>query len=235
MGDPAVMREPNSVKLKVHLPVGEWVLGARPVEGYGSSRIAWITRIMGHASTVIIVLLLYWLYSSYFTIRQLALHDSLTGLANRRLLYEHMAVSQKTMSRTGKGFTILYIDLDGFKQVNDLYGHKAGDTVLKEVTERITKNIRPWDIPARVGGDEFVILLKDMDDPENIEKKARILEEVIKEPVLISGNNQVAIGASIGMSRFPQNGNDPENLILMADRDMYRVKLAHKELAGNNP
>lgn len=231
MGDPALFDDPDTVTMRVYLPLGQWILGARPLKSYGSSRVAWLVRILGHLSALAIVLLLFWTYYSVSKIRHYALHDSLTEIPNRRLLYEYMEVAKKAMKRTGEGFSIFYMDLDGFKRINDSYGHKAGDIVLKMVAERITSVIRPEDIPARIGGDEFVVLFRGMVDSESIEKKKVVLEKVIGKAIKVSDTTVVSVGASIGVSRYPDDGDTHDSLLFMADRKMYKVKTDRKNRA----
>lgn len=118
---------------------------------------------------------------------------------------------------------MIYIDLDGFKPVNDTYGHDAGDLLLKEIAERLSGIVRESDIVARVGGDEFVIVTGEINFGSGGELIARRIKDIITEPVIIGGNS-VSVGASIGISIFPSNGSDSESLIQKADEAMYRVK-----------
>jgi len=150
-------------------------------------------------------------------------HDSLTGLPNRLLLMDrlHQAMAQST--RTGLLLAICYLDLDGFKPVNDIYGHKAGDAVLVEIAARLRRSVREGDTVARVGGDEFVLLLWGLGGVDECNHTLHRLVSEIDHPICI-GNAEVRITASIGVTVFPLDGNDPALLTAQADSAMYRSK-----------
>ena len=157
----------------------------------------------------------------------LAHHDALTGLANRRLLVDFLDKTIALASRNKNAFAVIFIDLDGFKPVNDTYGHDAGDLLLKEIAQRLSRTVRESDIVARVGGDEFVIVTGEINRDSGAGLIARRIITIITAPVIIEGNS-VSVGASIGISIFPSHGNDSESLIQMADQAMYRVKKTGK-------
>ncbi len=153
--------------------------------------------------------------------RRLATRDELTGLANRRhfyeLAYEHLDVARQK----GRSFTLYYMDLDGFKTVNDTYGHSIGDGVLKMVGQRLFGCLRSSDIVARLGGDEFVAILSDSEDHDFL-KSQQIIDR-IGMPMKI-GELQVCIGISIGAAVYPDNGTTIEAMLLQADRALYQAK-----------
>ncbi len=153
----------------------------------------------------------------------LANHDQLTGLPNRRLFFEIAQVLLKKSQRDHRKFSILFLDLDGFKQVNDEYGHQAGDELLKQLAIRIEKKLRSSDLIARVGGDEFVILLPDISDQQSVETIATTLIAMFQEPFVL-GKVKVNVQASIGISFFPEHNNNINALLDMADSAMYQVK-----------
>jgi diguanylate cyclase (GGDEF)-like protein len=157
-----------------------------------------------------------------------ALHDSLTTLPNRRLFEDRLDQAIKTARRSGGRAALFYLDLDGFKSVNDLYGHEAGDTVLRDVAVRIRGCIRTSDTAARVGGDEFVVVLPDVAGREGARLVSQKIVDAIDQPFMVS-NQECRVGASIGISLFPDDGSDLEILMKAADRAMYEVKKKRKE------
>lgn len=149
-------------------------------------------------------------------------HDPLTNLPNRRLFAE-MAKQYLALAKRRNSFlSILYLDLDRFKKVNDTLGHDAGDLVLKKITQRLKSCLREGDLVARLGGDEFVFALPDT-DAENAAKVAKRIIEVIEKPINIKGKS-VKISGSIGVAVFPDDGENIEQLLKQADMNMYRDK-----------
>lgn len=158
---------------------------------------------------------------------QIANYDALTGIPNRRLLADRLEQSISRVQRSEKILSVCYIDLDGFKQVNDLYGHAAGDQLLVEVTRRLHKVLRAEDTLARMGGDEFVVLLNDLvSKNECLQILARILDAV-SMPVLI-GKNEAAVSASIGVTFYTDAKEDGSTLLRNADHAMYVAKQTGK-------
>jgi diguanylate cyclase (GGDEF)-like protein/PAS domain S-box-containing protein len=153
-----------------------------------------------------------------------ATHDALTGLPNRTMLLDHLRLALARQDREERGVGIVFIDLDGFKEVNDRYGHDAGDVVLREVAERLAAVTRPSDTVARYGGDEFVVLLDGLGDGAN-EAEAiagRLIDAISSVP--ISFGRRVTVTASAGVAIAPGRVDNPERLITAADRLMYRAK-----------
>jgi diguanylate cyclase (GGDEF)-like protein len=151
--------------------------------------------------------------------------DALTGLPNRRMLSDRLEQAWRRAQRSGRRMGILYIDLDRFKPVNDTYGHDAGDQLLIEVSERIRQCVRASDTVARVGGDEFVVLLSDLDDIGSAEKVAEKISRAVAEPVTLREVRAlVQVTASIGVAIYPDHGDDPELLKCYADSVMYLKK-----------
>lgn len=155
----------------------------------------------------------------------LAHHDPLTGLPNRKMLADNMKQAYARAQRKGTRFTVLFMDMDGFKKINDTLGHDAGDEALREVASRLKKVVRSEDTLARVGGDEFVILLTDQDERarETAELVARKCLEVFRQPVEIKGQlcrSGVSIGIAVGSGESP-----PDTLLIAADQAMYKAKL----------
>lgn len=160
-------------------------------------------------------------------IEHLALHDALTGLPNARLLADRMEQAIANARRAGRPMGVLYMDLDGFKPVNDEYGHAAGDLVLREVAARMRENAREADSIARVGGDEFVVVLAEVAGEKEAAAAASRVLAAFDAPIGIGGA-AVTIHASIGIALYPQHGTARETLLAHADAAMYQAKRGGK-------
>ena len=156
-------------------------------------------------------------------LEHLAQHDTLTGLPNRRLLEARLDAACAHAKRHGGGVCVLFIDLDRFKQLNDRYGHDAGDAVLKIVAERLLGMMREVDTVARLGGDEFVVLLDAQTDMAHIAAIAEKLLNGLTAPIAYEGH-QLQLGASIGIGRYPQDGQTRAEIMAKADQAMYAAK-----------
>jgi diguanylate cyclase (GGDEF)-like protein/PAS domain S-box-containing protein len=156
-------------------------------------------------------------------IQHLATHDSLTGLPNRGMFSQMLNLTLESSRRYGRRFAVLFIDLDGFKAINDSRGHEAGDTLLREVAARLRKVLRASDVVARLGGDEFVALLQEVDGHERMARAARKILSAVLEPVEIAGR-ACRVTASIGGSMYPDDAADERSLMKNADGAMYRAK-----------
>ncbi|WP_168734366.1 sensor domain-containing diguanylate cyclase [Pseudothauera nasutitermitis] len=156
-------------------------------------------------------------------VRHLALHDSLTGLANRVLLASRFEQGAALARREGHGMALLYFDLDGFKPLNDRYGHEAGDRMLRHVAAQLTEEVRQSDTVARVGGDEFAVLLGRMGTLADAEKVAAKVVEALAQPLVWHGE-QLRVGVSIGIGLYPLHGETLDELMRVADRAMYQAK-----------
>jgi len=152
----------------------------------------------------------------------LALHDNLTKLSNRVLLEDRLTQAIRTAEREKRRFALMFMDLDGFKAVNDVYGHHVGDLLLIDVAQRIGARVRQQDTVARVGGDEFVVLAY-VDDPEDAGTLADALLEVVREPFM-AGGHELRVSTSIGIAIYPGNGDNQHDLLTNADAAMYHAK-----------
>ncbi|MEQ1549651.1 EAL domain-containing protein [Sphingorhabdus sp.] len=153
----------------------------------------------------------------------LALHDLLTGLPNRALLAEHMRQTIEECSATGNKAALLLVDLDRFKVINDTRGHQAGDTLLRQVAERINSALDANELAARIGGDEFAIILRNVESVEDVSSKCHHLLSQIGKHYAIGDSDQ-RIGASIGVAMIPDDSNSPDELLRLADLAMYEAK-----------
>jgi diguanylate cyclase (GGDEF)-like protein/PAS domain S-box-containing protein len=156
-------------------------------------------------------------------IHRLAHYDVLTDLPNRRLLMDRLDRAVALAARHRRQVAVLMLDLDGFKPVNDTYGHDVGDDLLKEVARRLESSVRRADTIARLGGDEFVLVLSEIGSVEDAETVAGKVISVINEPVDLAGT-AIHVGASIGIAIFPEDGESPPTLMKAADQAMYRAK-----------
>ncbi|MDI9570589.1 MAG: GGDEF domain-containing protein [Pseudomonadota bacterium] len=156
-----------------------------------------------------------------------ALHDQLTGLPTYRLASDRLDMAIEAAKRSGKKVAVLFLDLDGFKPVNDVYGHEAGDHVLREISERIVKTIRKTDTASRIGGDEFLVILPELPEVSIALETARRLIAAISATIPF-GENQLSVGVSIGISIFPDHASDAKQLRAFADEAMYSVKNSGK-------
>lgn len=153
----------------------------------------------------------------------LATHDALTGLPNRSLFNEHLDIALHNAGRHGRTAALLFIDLDGFKAINDTYGHEAGDRLLQEIGNRMRTCVRQEDIIARMGGDEFTVLLSELNDTDDAALVAQKLLDCINKPVDLD-SHLCHVGASIGIAMFPHAAEDPDTLLRYADDAMYSAK-----------
>ncbi len=160
-------------------------------------------------------------------IRHLATHDDLTDLPNRNLGRDRLAGALARARRDSTMAALLFIDLDGFKPVNDTLGHDAGDTVLKEVARRLSGSVRETDTVARFGGDEFIVILTHVTDDSAAGRIAEAILERLPRPIALA-DQEVAVGCSIGIAVYPADGDTPEQMIDQADAAMYLVKRAGK-------
>jgi diguanylate cyclase (GGDEF)-like protein/PAS domain S-box-containing protein len=152
-----------------------------------------------------------------------AYHDALTGLANRRLFNEHLSLALALAARRNCPVAVLFLDLDHFKLVNDTLGHTMGDVLLQEVAKRLKSCVREGDAVARVGGDEFTIVLQDLETRDAAAVVAQKVLRAIAAPIEMTGH-RLYVTVSIGITIFPDDGADAETLLKNADNAMYRAK-----------
>lgn len=156
-------------------------------------------------------------------LQRLALHDVLTGLPNRALFFDRVSLLIARAERLGQRVAILFVDLDGFKGINDTRGHEAGDAVLRTTATRMVSAVRASDTVARIGGDEFVIICPDVRDTGDTDRIIGKIHRALEAPVRIDGQ-AVTVGATVGVAHYPEDGLLPETLLSVADREMYAQK-----------
>jgi diguanylate cyclase (GGDEF)-like protein len=157
-------------------------------------------------------------------LENIAFHDHLTGLPNRLSLMDRIGQAIVYSDRSSKSFAVCFMDLDGFKLINDNYGHDIGDLVLKEVATRLKDCMRASDTVARIGGDEFVLLLVDHEDGDTFEVFLDRLKKSVAEPIRLRSGNLLKVGISIGVTTYPADSCSPDDLLKHADEAMYRAK-----------
>ena len=156
-------------------------------------------------------------------LRYMAQHDPLTGLPNRGLLYDRLKQAVLRSERSGRLSAVFYLDMDGFKKVNDECGHQAGDLLLQGIAQRIKSCLRASDTVARIGGDEFVVVLEQFDESSQVEDMAKAIVEKLGKPYTLNGQ-ECSVTVSVGIALCPTNGNDPDDLLNYADAAMYSIK-----------
>jgi diguanylate cyclase len=214
----------NPVTLPIALPGGSWQLAAVPTKGWSS--VAFVPASFYVAAGILLLLLMafkYYAVYAFIRLRAQAHHDALTGLPNRRLLRLRLRRSIASAARRGRTGAILVLDLDFFKPINDWYGHNVGDALLQHLAGILSANVSGIDTVARVGGDEFVVLLPDVNSRREAERIAARLGEAIQQPFTVGGQS-LSLSASIGIAVFPENGTDLDILLECADQEMYQHK-----------
>lgn len=216
----------HAVRMPAFVPGGSWLIAGRPRGGWQVPPW-WRTQagLIGLVLTALASLAVFVILRDRLRIRTLAGVDPLTALPNRRVA---MARLQQLIARNRKqerAFAVFSIDLDGFKPINDQHGHAAGDAVLAAIGQRLRQSIRGNDLIARVGGDEFLLLL---DDPtaahdERLLAYAQRIRKALLDPIH-AGGGELRVGASIGVACFPRDGTDAVALLREADAAMYRAK-----------
>ncbi len=202
---------------------------------YASSRVTWVSMLLTTSATPFIVFqaiaayqqttlaLLKEVQEQRDHIMQLASHDTLTRLPLMSLAMDRLALVLRDAQKTNCKAAMLFIDLDGFKNVNDTAGHEAGDLVLKTIAFRIARSVRLSDTAARIGGDEFIVILGGLPDERIATEIAQRIITAVSRPIEYSGR-QVRVGASIGIGLFPDHAADAATLRRVADSAMYAAK-----------
>ncbi|MHA7775131.1 diguanylate cyclase [Roseibium sp. M-1] len=228
--------ENDHVSLPLHLPGGlDWELIGYPETGWSSAgNQVWITQLVGSLISLVFGAMAFLLISEVYKVRSMALHDPLTGLANRRLLEDRMHQLAAMCERSGAGFEIFYVDLDAFKPVNDNYGHAVGDQLLIEIGQRLHNQIRQTDTVARVGGDEFIVLTPGNMRRQEKDAFLKRLGEKVSQVFEYSGA-RIDVKASIGTASYPGDAGSVEDLLRVADGRMYAQKAKSKQNSQDLP
>jgi diguanylate cyclase (GGDEF)-like protein/hemerythrin-like metal-binding protein len=163
-------------------------------------------------------------------VRDQAMFDTLTGLPSRHSFFEFFARDLSMARRNNRSVALLFLDLDGFKKVNDAFGHACGDEVLKTVANRWRSLVRATDTVARLGGDEFAIILSDLEDHHSLHSIGAKLIHALKDDIALAGGQFAHVGVSIGAAVYPDNALEMDTLLAVADDAMYRSKQGGKNM-----
>jgi diguanylate cyclase (GGDEF)-like protein len=170
-------------------------------------------------------------------IRKLAYHDPLTGVPNRFLFNEQFNLARARAFRYRERIALLLLDLDKFKEINATLGHKMGDLLLQAVGRRLQELIRQEDVVARIGGDEFIVLLQEIQRPKDAEAMAEKIVHAFRKPFHIEGH-ELSVTTSVGIALYPDHGGDLDLLMKNADKAMYAVKTESRDgfrTCGSDP
>jgi len=228
----------NPATLEVPLPGGgSWLLGAVPTGGWRAAGSApTLVVLLSYAFAVLLGLLSARLMRAHQQVLALASHDRLTGLPNRRLFEDRLSQAVLTAHRDHRAGALLLIDLDGFKPVNDSLGHRSGDQVLVRVGQRLQGLARANDTAARIGGDEFALVLNAVASPEAAMEVAHKVLQTMLTPVGLDSGEHVSMGASIGVAMFLGGSVESlPNLMDRADQALYESKRNGKGQASMAP
>lgn len=229
-GDPALFDDADTV-LTLAVPNGTWELAARSTANNHNQTLPILLHLFAVVIAALISLLVFAGTRARWRATMLSLHDALTGLANRRLLGERADQAFAQARRRKEPLSLAYLDVDSLKPVNDTHGHKGGDIVLQAIAERLTGRVREVDTVARIGGDEFVILLPNTDSI-GASAVARDLAAAVERPVRF-GDSVLEIGASFGVATYPDDGETFDELLAGADSRMYDAKVGN--IVENEP
>lgn len=197
--------------------VAQWLLAACSVLLLALGVVLWRTRSLIKVEEAAMI-------GRADELERVANHDGLTGLPNRNLLLDRLGQAIASSRRNQKGFAVCFVDLDGFKPINDNYGHEAGDYVLKEVGRRLNQTIRENDTVARLGGDEFVVILVDIEERSDCNITLYRILIAIKNSITLPQGIEVSVSLSMGVTVYPEDPGTPSELIEHADQAMYLAK-----------
>tara|TARA_B100000700_G_scaffold174826_1_gene193046 strand:+ start:4818 stop:5888 length:1071 start_codon:yes stop_codon:yes gene_type:complete len=227
-GDAVIFEQPDFTSV-ITIPNGEWVVSAQfdKTVPSGLARQLLALRISLITVALLIFTAVFALWRSYRVVRRFAHEDELTGLYNRRYVMSHL----DKLADTPNGqqmFAVINIDLNGFKGVNDDYGHEAGDQLLKLVATEIVSSVRMTDIVARLGGDEFIVIMHRIDSEAHAAQLADSLRNKIEKQTLLWGKAKIRPSLSIGTAVFSTQTHTVKDVLIRADQAMYRDKARYR-------
>ncbi|NQD36706.1 sensor domain-containing diguanylate cyclase [Permianibacter sp. IMCC34836] len=226
LGAASLFEQADAELLDVSLPGGNWQLAARPRAGWTGTRSATqifamytLSSLLSLAMGVMVGMLI----ADRKKIQRLARHDPLTGAANRLRFDERAFEIMALARRSQRKFVLLNLDLNGFKRINDDFGHAAGDALLVHVARQLQECLRETDFMARIGGDEFLVLLPDTEPGSSLNAVVDRVHRAVSRPLLF-GVESLSVGVSIGIASYPENGSSIDELMSAADHAMYASK-----------
>jgi len=227
LGSQSLFETDNVHTQEINVPGGKWVIAVRSPHNPNDNRGATYFRLLIYSLALLGAWMMYMLIRSRSDLANLAMYDQLTGLPNRHLLEDRAAMAFSRQKRKPEQITaLLFLDLDGFKAINDNYGHKAGDAILVAVADRISSFVRENDTVARWGGDEFIVLMENVDSAALKDLVAR-LRVRIESPVTFEGAT-LSVGVSVGLAINPKADSSLDQIIKSADQQMYNEKQQRK-------
>jgi diguanylate cyclase (GGDEF)-like protein len=227
LGDLGLFARPDAVVQEIDIPGGRWAIAVTPRVGHFNHNLLHLARMFVFLAGGLIAWMLYALIRSRSELAHMVMYDGLTGLPNRRLLTDRACVAFARQHRhPGQACALLFFDMDSFKQINDRYGHKAGDAVLQETANRCRAIVRAEDTVARWGGDEFVVLMEEVTE-ETVEVLVARLREALEAPIAFDGQ-QIKVGVSVGIVLHHEGDASLDEVLEMADQRMYIDKLQRK-------
>lgn len=226
-GDAVLFDDKATIMQEIEIPGGSWIIGVRPKGNGFQSRYATAIRLLSFLLGALISWMLYQLVRNRADLAHLAMYDQLTGLPNRYLFEDRVRMAFARQRRSsGQMCALLFLDLDGFKEINDNFGHKAGDIVLSETAERARSIVRLNDTVARWGGDEFIVLIENATQ-STVDTYMQRLRETIEMPIACDGL-ELKVGVSIGYVMYSETSGDLDEMLKMADHRMYADKNLRK-------
>ena len=223
--------------VKINIPYENWYLAVAPAGHWLNIHIVIVLAtisLLFICSFTILTLLFLKLRQSNIRLAQLATLDQLTGLYTKQTAIFSLKKEIDYAKRNGSQVAVCFIDMNNFKQINDRFGHTVGDTALAKVAKRLMESVRPEDIIARFGGDEFIIIFRGKYTGTDYVSTTERIRAVLNVPAKLSARVLVDISASVGLAVYPANGSSVEKLIAFADKAMYAEKAKYKQAAQNN-
>lgn len=227
LGNASMFNRADAFTQEIDIPGGKWVIAVRSLRDTGIDQTDILIRLLSIMLASIAGWMMYMLIRSRSDLATLAMYDQLTGLPNRHLLEDRAEmVFARHKRKPEQNCAILFLDLDGFKSINDIYGHKAGDAVLLAAAQRAKEVVRANDTVARWGGDEFIVLMDEV-EPETLQPLVDRLRSEIEAPVMFEGQS-LRVGVSVGVATCPAVGGTLDQVLKMADQQMYEEKEKRK-------
>lgn len=223
-GDSRLFDHPDVTLIESEVPSGKWQWAIVRQSSIVDTDIILMLEILGFVFSAILGTTIYSFLRERSKLKMQAMYDSLTGLANRRLLNDRLAQLLMQAKRFDRQLAVMYIDLDHFKMLNDTYGHAFGDSFLKVVAEKLAASVRKADTLSRIGGDEFVIVLEEIASKESAIHVCQNIMKAFSQPVLV-GNTPITVSLSIGVAIYdPESDETLDDLMKKADIALYQVK-----------